>query len=104
MIMPGSFLQNDLAQLVASSDFGEAAGSATWKGVVVSGIFDDDDVEVQLGEGPTEIVNQPTFMGIASDFSGIADGDVMVIRGSTFTVKNWMEESDGMIEIFLERQ
>lgn len=102
--MAGSFLQNDLAHLVASSDFGEATNSVTWKGTTVQVIFDSDDNEVQLGEGPTEIMNQPVATGVASDFSGIADGDVMVIRGATYKVKNWMGESDGMIEIFLEKQ
>ncbi len=102
-MMPGSFIQNDLPLLFASSDFGEADGSATWKGVSVSGIFDDDDVEVQMGEGVGEIIPQPTFIGNTADFPGIADGDLMVIRGETFKVKNWKSERDGVIEIFLER-
>lgn len=102
--MPGAFLQDDLPFLFASSDFGEAdgTGSPTWKGTAVSGIFDDDDVEVQMGEGVAEIVPQPMFSGSASDFVGIADGDAMVIRGETFTVKNWKIEA-GVIEIFLSR-
>lgn len=101
--MAGSFLQDDLLLLFASSDFGEADGAATWKGFSVAGIFDDDDVEIQMGEGVAEIIPQPTFTGKTSDFSGIADGDAMVIRGETFKVKNWKSERDGVIEIFLER-
>lgn len=102
--MAGSFIQDDLPFLFASTDFGEADNAVTWKGDPVSGIFDDDDVEVQLGEGVGEIIAQPTFTGSTADFDGIADGDVMVIRGDTFKVKNWKAERDGTIEIFLERQ
>lgn len=100
--MVGSFIQDDLPFLFASSDFGEADGTVTWNGTPVAGIFDDDDVEVQMGEGVGEIVAQPTFTGMTSDFSGIADGDVMVIRGETFTVKNWRREGDE-ITIYLAR-
>lgn len=98
--MPGSFIQNDLSVMLVSSDFGETG--ATYKGAVVSGIFDDDDVEATLGEGVSQIIAQPTFTGRTTDFPSIADGDAMVIRGETFTVKNWKRE-DVIITLYLER-
>lgn len=103
--MAASFLTSDLDTLFASSDFGEADGSITWNGVIItSGHFDDEDVEVQMGEGIAEIVNQPLYTGPSSQFPGIADNDTMIIRGETFKVKNWKDDATGVIEIFLERQ
>ena len=72
--------------------FGE---SVTWAGSTVTVIFDDEDVEVQLGEGVAQIQNQPTMIGQTSDFSGIADGDAVVARGVTFKVKNWKRDGQG---------
>ena len=98
--MPGAFLTTDLASLFVSSEFGEAA---TYQGSPVQGIFDDEDVEVQMGEGVTEIVHQPMWTGRSADFTGIADGHTMVIRSATFRVKNWKDDGTGVIEVFLER-
>lgn len=97
--MPNSIFDSDLSTFFAVSDFGTAA---TYNGSAVTGIFDDDDVEIQMGEGPTEIISQPTFTGQTTDFPGIADGDVMVIGGETFRIKNWMIE-DVIITVFLTR-
>ena len=101
--MPGAFIKDDLQKLFASSEFGEADGSATFKGQVVAGIFDDEDVEVQMGEGVGEIIQQPIFSGAMSDFIGIADGDLMMIRGEAFKVKNWKSDGAGFVEIYLAR-
>lgn len=99
--MPGSFLKDDLAVMFASSEFGEA--DATYQGNVVMGIFDDEDVEIQMGEGVSEIVPQPVFTGRVDDFAGIARGHTMVVRGETFRIKNWKVDGVEMIEVFLER-
>lgn len=98
--MPGSFIQNDLDVMLVSSDFGETG--ATYKGSPVQGIFDDDDIEATLGEGVSQIIAQPTFTGRTTDFPSIADNDALVIRGETFTVKNWKRE-DVIITLYLER-
>lgn len=98
--MPAAFLQDDIDQITDVTVFGQ---SVTWKGVSVNVIFDDEDVEVQLGEGVGHIVAQPMITGKTSDFPGIADGDAVVAGGQSFTVKNWKRDGTGMIEIFLER-
>ena len=98
--MPASFIANDVAHVTDSSVFGE---SATWRGNDVVGVFDDEDVEAQLGEGPVQIIPQPMFTGQTADFPGIADGDAMVIGGESFEVRNWKQDGTGQIEIFLER-
>lgn len=97
---PAAFIANDVAHVTDDSVFGE---SATWRGVAVVGIFDDEDIEVQLGEGVGQIVPNAMFTGQTADFPGIADGDAMVIRGVNYRVKNWMRDGTGQIEIFLER-
>jgi hypothetical protein len=99
----GAFIKNDLASLFDPRVFAENDGDATFNGTVVMGIFDDEDKEVQLSDGVGEIVPMPTFTGRESDFSGVADGDSMVIRNEMFKVKNWKRDGAGMIEIFLER-
>ena len=103
--MPGSFLEDDLTSLFASPDFGEADGTVTWAGVTISGgIFDDEDIELQLGEGVTEIAHQARFTGPSAEFVGIRDNDPMTIRGRQFRVKNWKDDGTGVIEIFLEER
>lgn len=102
--MAGSFITDDLGVLFASSDFGEASGTVTWKGNPVTDvIFDDEDVEVEAGEGVAQIVPRANMTGKAADFPNIADGDAVVINGVSFEVRNWMNDGTGVIEIFLER-
>lgn len=101
--MAGSFIESDLSAVFASSDFGEADFSVTWKGCPVSGcIFDDEDVAVELGEGVGEIMHQSVITGQSAKFLGIADGDPMVVRGVSYTVKHWSDDGTGVIEIHLE--
>lgn len=102
--MPGSFLTDDLAALFRVDHFGEEPDSVVWEGNPISGaIFDDEDVEVQLGEGHGEIVHRAIVTAASSEFPGIADGDSVVVRGVNYTVANWMDDGSGMIEIHLER-
>ncbi len=99
--MPGKFINDDLKVVFASSEFGEA--DASYGGVTVMGIFDDEDIEVETGEGVTQIIPQPMFTGRTVDFSGIARDQTMTVRNETFRIKNWKVDGVGMIEIFLER-
>lgn len=102
--MAGSFIANDLATIFASSDFGEAENSVTLAGVTIRyGIFDDGDIDVQMGEGVAQIVPQPMFTCPSSQVPNIADGQIMVIRTESFTVKNWKNDGTGIITIYLER-
>lgn len=102
--MPGSFLTNDLVTIFASSDFGEANNSVTLAGVVIpNGIFDDEDIDVSMGEGVAQIVPQPMFTCATAHLTGIAGDQIMIIRGATFKVQNWKNDGTGMTEIYLER-
>ena len=102
--MAGSFLTNDLTTILASSDFGEAGNSVTLAGVVIpNGIFDDEDIDVSMGEGVAQIVPQPIFTCATAHVPTIADGQIMIIRGETFKVQNWKQDGTGLTEIYLER-
>lgn len=98
-------LETDLGAVFASSDFGEAENTVTWRGDPVSWcIFDNEDVTVEMGEGVGEIVHQTTILAPSRDFIGIADGDVVTARGDTYRVKHWMDDGAGLLTIFLEVQ
>lgn len=99
--MPGAFITNDLKILFASSDFGEAAGDITWKGRPISGIFDAADTEVTTGDGETVILAQPMITVASASVPGIAEGDVVVVRGTGYVVSHWMDDGTGLIEIYL---
>lgn len=101
--MSASFLKDDIDTILDDGVFG-ATGGCVWNGVKIDHvIFDDEDVEVTMGEGVAEIIPQPMLTGKTSDFSGIADGDSIRVLGETFRVKNWKKDGTGVIEIFLVR-
>lgn len=101
--MAGAFLTNDLNAIFAASDFGVASNAVTHRGgAVPTGIFEEDDTEVVMGEGVSQIVRVPMFTGREEDFPVIADGDAFTVSGESFVVKNWERES-GIITIMLER-
>lgn len=97
--MPGAFITNDLAALLSESDFGVLA---TYGGETVPGIFDDGDVEVDSGEGPTQIVRECSFTGRSADFPNIADGQTIVIADVSYRIRRWIDDGTGEIEIILE--
>ena len=101
--MVSKAFDRDFKHMLSPKVFG-ADGGCLWKGVEVEGvIFDDEAVAVSLGEGPTEIIQQPKITGRESDFIGLAEDDEIRVNGETFEVKNWMPDGTGEIVIFLER-
>ncbi len=101
--MAASFIKNDLCVILSQKDFGNTGG-IKWNGVDIEDvIFDDEDIEVQMGEGVAEIVPRPMLTGKTSDFIGILEDDAIQVNGETFTVKNWEKDGTGVIEIFLSR-
>lgn len=103
--MPMSCLETDLDTVFASSDFGEADG-AIYDGVTatpVKGIFDDEDVETQNGEGITVLVPQTTFTCASSKVPGLADGKTLLVRGVTYIIRFWKDDGTGVVELHLEK-
>jgi len=101
--MAADFLQTDMNIILSADIFGVTDG-CVWAGVQVDDvIFDDEDVEVVMGEGVAEIIQQPMLTGKTVDFDGIAEDDSVLVGGETFTIKNWKKDGTGMIEIYLLR-
>lgn len=102
--MAMSCLETDLTVLFGSSDFGETDG-AVRNGDTASpipGIFDDEDVERENGEGVTIIQSQITFTCASSKVPSLADGDVMSIRGVDYNVRYWEDDGSGVVVIYME--
>lgn len=97
-------LDRDLDATLASSGFGEASGAVRNGDTAnpIPGIFDDEDVETQNGEGNTILVRQITYTCASSKVSGLADGDTLVVRDVTYTVRFWKNDGSGEVEIHLE--
>ena len=99
--MPGAFIQNDIATLLVSSEFGEASGDVTWKGNQIAAIFDNADTEVPTGDD-TMILQQPMITCASVSVPGIAEGDAVTVRSVPYRVDHWIDDGTGMIEIFLK--
>ena len=100
--MSADFLINDLDVILDRKVFGHVA--VAWKGAAIEDvIFDDEDVEVTMGEGHGEIVQQPTLTGKTKDFIGILFKDAVTVGTENFRIKNWKKDGTGVIEIYLER-
>jgi hypothetical protein len=102
--MPMPSILTDLAALFTAREFGEVDGTVLFRGVVVpNAIFDDEDVEVELGDGTTEIVHQCVLTGPSASFPNIREGDQMTIRTRHYRVKYWNDDGTGVIEIHMVR-
>jgi hypothetical protein len=98
--MPGNFLTNDMSKILKTTAF---AVTATYDGTVVTGIFDDEDTEVVMGDGTIRIAHQCQFSGRTEDFDGIAENDILVIAGVTYNIRAWMDDGTGSIDIEMEK-
>lgn len=100
-----SCITDDLDALFASSDFGEADGAVRNGDSAnpISGIFDDEDVETQNGEGVTVLVPQTTFMCASSKVPDLSNGDTLFVRNKLFTIRFWQDDGTGVITLYLER-
>lgn len=99
--MPGAFIQDDMAALLNEAEF---AVRAAYGGGIVSGIFDNGDVEVTSGEGVAKIVRECSFTGRSVDFPNIAEGETVTIGSASYTIRSWIDDGTGEIEIIMEPQ
>lgn len=101
--MAGKFIEDDLDTIFSERDFGHKGG-VIWNGVTIKGaIFDDQDVEVQMGEGMVQIIAQPMVTGPSSAFDGIRHEDTISVGDQSFTVKSTNDNGTGVIEIYMEK-
>ena len=97
---------DDRSYFYAVDDFGVAAtytpagGSAS----SVSGIFDNDFVEVETGGSVSFAQQQATFMCRTADVSAAAEGDSLVIGGENYIIRIVQPDGTGMTNLILELQ
>lgn len=67
-------------------------------------IFDNEYIDVDTGGSVAFAMQQPKVLCRSADVSGIAEGDQMVISGTTYIVRVVMPDGTGMTEVMLEAQ
>ena len=91
----------DRAIFLSANDFGV---SATIGGSTVSGIFDNDFVEVDTGGGVPFAMQQPRFLCRTADVSSAAEGTAATISGVSYKVAVREDDGTGMTVLVLEKQ
>jgi hypothetical protein len=96
---------DDRAIFVSVDDFGVSAiftrGSTT---KTISGIFDNEFIEVDAGGGVPFAMQQPKFMVRSSDVVGVVEDDTLVISSVTYKIKVVQPDGTGMTNLILEKQ
>ena len=102
--MSGSFLTDDLSLVFSTGDF-SVAGTYTPSGgspVTVNGIFDDEDIEVDQGDGGMVLQRSAKFTCSSSDVTSVAEDDAFTINSVSYTVAFFKDDGTGVVEIYLE--
>lgn len=89
-----------LADFGVTASYTPAGGSAS----DITVIFDNEYLDVDIGGAVAFATQQPKVLCRDGQISGIAEGDQMVISGSTYIVRVVMPDGTGMTEIMLEAQ
>lgn len=94
----------DRAIFVSANDWGvEATYPKSKFRKTISGIFDNDFVEVEAGGVPFAM-QQPRFLAPTADVATIAEGDTLIITGTTYVVRVVQADGTGMTNLVLEKQ
>jgi len=96
---------DDRAIFLSVDDFGVSA-TYTHAAVskTISGIFDNDFVEVDAGGTIPFAMQQPRFLTRTSDVSAAVEDDTLVISGVTYKIKVVQPDGTGMTNLILEKQ
>jgi hypothetical protein len=90
---------------VNTNDFGVTATFTRGSTVTtISGIFDNDFVEVDTGGGVPFAMQQPRFLAKTSDVSAAVEDDTLAISGTTYKIKVVQRDGTGMTNLILEKQ
>ncbi len=98
--MLGNLLTDDLMKILKLEDF---AVIVVYKGAMINAIFDNEDVEAQMADGTVRIIPQAVLTARSADFPAIAEGETVAIGSDDFTIRSWMDDGTGMIDIHLEK-
>lgn len=99
--MAGSFLTDDLSAILSVADF---AITATWleRQTTIDGIFDDNEIEVDRGDGQMHLIRATRFKTKSSH--GVADGETLTVNSQTYTVAFQQDDGQGVTVLYLEKQ
>lgn len=89
-----------LADFGVTATYTPAGGEAT----TVTVILDTDFQEADAGGSITFAIEIPRVLGKTSDFANAAEGDTLVISGTTYVILVVMPDGQGMTEFRLEKQ
>jgi hypothetical protein len=96
---------DDRAIFLSVNDFGVSATFTRGATVTtISGIFDNDFVEVDAGGVIPFAMQQPRFLARTSDVSAAVEDDTLVISGTTYKIKVVQPDGTGMTNLILEKQ
>ena len=95
------------AIFVSTNDFGVSATYTPSTGgasSTISGIFDNDYIEVDTGGNVGYALLQPRFLCRTTDVSTVNENATLVIATVTYRVKIVKPDGTGMTELILEKQ
>jgi hypothetical protein len=92
---------DDRAIFISADDFGV---TATYKAGTISGIFDNDFIEVDAGGGIPFAMQQPRFLCRTADVTTAVEDDTLVISAVTYKIKVRQDDGTGMTNLILEKQ
>lgn len=96
---------DDRAIFLSVDDFGVSAiFTHNRVASTISGIFDNDFVEVDAGGGVPFAMQQPRFLARTSDVSTAVEDDTLVISNATYKIKVVQPDGTGMTNLILEKQ
>jgi hypothetical protein len=92
----------DRAYFLESDDFGTTATFTSPALGSVSGIFDAETVEVDVGGDANILSAQPQFSCATSTITGTTEGSTVTIAGTNYKVKDRLDDGTGMSVLTLE--
>lgn len=97
-------IETDLDTMFSPNDFGEDVGAVRNGDSAhpIPGIFDDEDVEVTGEDGQVVLIASASFACRLSLVPNLADGDTLLVRGTTYTIRYWKRDGAGQVDLFLE--
>ena len=89
-----------LADFGVTATYTPSGGQAS----TVTVIVDTDFQEADAGGSITFAIEIPRALGKTADFANAAEGDTLVISGTTYVILVVMPDGQGMTELRLEKQ
>ncbi len=98
--MAGSWITDDLVTMLEVDEF---ASDVTWVegGQTIQGIFDDEDQEIEIGDG-TSMIHSAARLTTQS-YYGVSQGDTLTINMVAYEVSHKVDDGTGGVVLHLER-